>query len=182
MTPCLGDLWVLMQTIQKASCNIHCSQLLRLVWGGDCYQVYNNKNTAIEFTITITVTITITITKLMRSVWQINVIWGGNCYQVYDKDCRWSNKFENRRFIRISRAENFKIMWQKFQDTKHEFYFFVYQRVGWEGNYRVMSSVQWGWFSHPSRRSISHLWGIINYLGVRRKTSRCPPPPPQKKK
>ena len=33
------------------------------------------------------------------------------------------------------------------------------------GSYRVMSSVQWGWFSHPSGRSISHLWGSSTILG-----------------
>ena len=36
---------------------------------------------------------------------------------------------------------------------------------GMGGSYRVMSSVQWGWFSHPSGRSISHLWGSSTILG-----------------
>ena len=38
-------------------------------------------------------------------------------------------------------------------------------RGGMGGSYRVMSSVQWGWFSHPSGRSISHLWGSSTILG-----------------
>ena len=71
------DQWPHIRVICELSCKryrrpVIFTQLVRpinVIWGDDCYQVFNKNNTADEFTVTIT------ITQLMRAVFPINVIW-----------------------------------------------------------------------------------------------------------